>query len=327
MVALNGKSRQVVTGGSGNVDNSGRTIDSEYNRLLAEYQARDWSVALDNGEAGGENEADERTAQRFKLLRVLLADKQLTSAANIKVLLHLLFVRYNDRTGRCDPGAKDIATHTGLTVATVRKATKWLREVGGYLIYDENQGGAKSDTNQYSFQFPPLSKSIGVRCPPDASGKGTPIQSDSTPIEMDRRTPIEMARHPYRNGYPNNNKHQSEPSIENSNVPLPSVADTLPCQSGSKVQEVKEGSKRTSEEANNEVGDLSQWKLQKRLGGTLYYVAPSRAALRWFEANKAELLAAFRCEDMSIIEIKAQDIRWTNWQLEQEAGVPTGLPN
>jgi hypothetical protein len=53
--------------------------------LIREYQARGYSVELTCGEAGGEDEAKERTEQRFLLLRVLLADKRLTSAARIKV--------------------------------------------------------------------------------------------------------------------------------------------------------------------------------------------------------------------------------------------------
>src|SRR5262245_51173910 len=123
------------------------------------------SVKLDNTQVD-EDEAEERRHKRFELLREILADKRMTSAAALKVIFHLVLFRYNDRSGRCDPGVPDIAKYTALTERTVRKALELLRDVVGYLVYTSSKGGNRRDTNEYSFQSQPLSKSTGVKPTP-----------------------------------------------------------------------------------------------------------------------------------------------------------------
>jgi len=202
---------RLANGGSGNLDNSGGTIETLYSRLIREYQARDYSVGLTSGESGGEDEAKERTSQRFLLLRVMLADKEI-SKAELKVGTYLLMIKYNDHTGLCNPGNDAIAEATALDLRTVARA-KLALKLAMYLIYESTKGGYKSDTtNNYEFRFPSLACRPGVNPVP----KSTPGESK---IEEPSKRTSEEARE--------ESKPKDPPKLENVNgaIAYVSVAD------------------------------------------------------------------------------------------------------
>jgi hypothetical protein len=211
-------------------------------------QARGYSVSLTCGEVAGDDEAKERTSMRFALLRVILADERMV-VSTLKVAVYLLMIRYNDHTGQCNPGVGTIAEDTALDPRTVRRALVALRNVLEYLVYESTEGGFKSDTtNTYEFQFPPLTCMTGVTSTPQT----TPGSHGKTPDRPVTGTPGSHGTKPLT-GVPAKQqlpKQQSEPPYI-SNVPLPSVAETLPSQrvSGSNG---KEKNKRTSEGSKDE---------------------------------------------------------------------------
>lgn len=240
-MSKNEKGPRLANGDPKNVDNPGRTIETYHSRLIKEYQGRGYSIGLTAGEAGGEDEARERTSQRFLLHRVLIADKDITKA-ELKVGGYLLMHKYNDHTGQCNPGNDAIAEATALDLRTVLRAKAALK-IAMYLVYESTEGGYKSDTtNDYEFRFPPLVGAPRVRPAP----KTTPGRIDTTPGTLTKGTPGKIDTRPLVGAPPKQEVEQALEHQDNS-VPLPSVADTLPCQGASKVQEGKEGSKWTSE--------------------------------------------------------------------------------
>src|SRR5262245_16780080 len=197
----------------------------------------------------------------------MLADKGITKA-ELKVGTYLLMIKYNDHTGQCNPGNDVIAEATALDVRTVARAKVALR-IAMYLVYESTEGGYKSDTtNDYEFRFPPLADTPGVKPAP----KSTPGRNDTTPDRPTKGTPGRNDTGPLVGAPPK--QYLEQPSLNKSisNVPLPSVADTLPCQSGSKVEKAKEERKRTSEEAR-EASKPTGIRFRYRIENGIAYVS------------------------------------------------------
>jgi hypothetical protein len=130
-------------------------------------------------------------------------------------------------------------------------------KVCGHLDYPENKGG-KGHSHQFTFYETPLPTG-GFRTtkpPSTLEGLGNvAATADAKPSSTARQTlqfakPNPPVNAPKPSSTLERNSLNSLNSSLNSNVPLPSVADTLPCQSASKIEKAKEekkASKRTSD--------------------------------------------------------------------------------
>jgi Helix-turn-helix domain len=209
------------------------------------------SIFLPCAEADGEDEAKERTSARFTLLKLMLADRTLTFS-EFKVCVDLLMIRYNVHTGQCNPGVGRIAEDCAIDLRTAKRALVKLRDVSQYLVFQSTQGGYKTDTtNDYEFRSPPVAPRPPLTSTPKSTSGGPGKTSGAA-------TTGTSGGHVPRPVVPAPPKHEENSNLNmksNSNVPLPSVADTLDSSKGSGSEKGKEESKRTSEEASKKPRD------------------------------------------------------------------------
>jgi hypothetical protein len=209
------------------------------------------SISLTCGEADGEDEVKERTSARFTLLKLMLADRTLTYS-EFKVCVDLLMIRYNAHTGQCNPGVSRIAEDCSIDIRTAKRALVKLRDVSQYLVFESTKGGYKTDTtNDYEFRSPPVAPRPPVTSTPKLTSGGH-VQTSGV------QTTGTSGGHVHSPVVPTPPKHEvSNKNLNtkyNSNVPLPSVADTLDVRKGSGGEKGKEanGSKKASTEEARE---------------------------------------------------------------------------
>jgi hypothetical protein len=149
---------------------------------------------------------------------------------NVRVMLH--FDRYG---GRCDPSIIGLAERLGMSENTVRSALH-AAKARGHLGYPENKGG-KGHRHQFEFLVTPNQTGGLAKPPSTVEGSGTKTSTQNANPQANGSKPPNLAspnpsicepKPPTTLG--GNSINSKENSFKNSNVPLPSVADTLPCQ-------------------------------------------------------------------------------------------------
>jgi hypothetical protein len=159
-------------------------------------------------------------------------------------------VHFNDWTGQCDPSVSTIAKGVGMSERGVRTCLSSIKD-RGYLEYEGNPGGYRSQTNNYMYAAPSARLHHGSGADPCTTKQRSASKTSPTP-EKNCRNPCTTVQ-----GTPENNstrplngasaKHLTEQLREHSLEQVRSLARTAHMPEGERAEEGKESKKEAAE--------------------------------------------------------------------------------